>query len=117
MARPISDDLTFPDLMARAYFRGEWEHARKLGLPRQSSHMRLTARSTAPVPDDPLNDHVGRFMHALKQHERTCLSLYYDDSLTPYIRSRKLGISRKRFDKMRRELLILLKGYLSAVAG
>jgi hypothetical protein len=117
MARPLSEDLTYPDEMAKRYFRGERVEIAKLGLPNQSSHMRLTARSTAPTPEDPANDHVGRFVRmVLKPHESRCLDLYYDMSLTPYLRARKLNISTKRFDKMRREILIQLKGYLAAFA-
>jgi hypothetical protein len=114
VGRPIAPELLSPWLYAFEYYKSQASELRKHGFPPQSAHMKFAPGSTAPTPDDPKVDKVGLYFAQIMPHERRLMDLEFDFSLTPYTRARKIGVTERRYNKDRHDILLGLKGFLSA---
>jgi hypothetical protein len=103
-----------PWLYALEYYKSQASEIQRHNFPKRSSHMKFGPGSTAPTPDDPKVDKVGLYLSKIMPHEKRLLDVEFDFSLTPHMRHRKMGVTDRRYNKDRHDILIGLKSFLLA---
>jgi len=120
VSRPIQPELYMAGLQASRYVQSQWAEARRLGYPRLAAFAKEVSRGTVtlpPTPEDPALEQVGRFYWRLcKDIERSVLDKAYGDGGgTPYQHAKSLGMSLRRFHRVRERILLRLDGFLRAL--
>jgi hypothetical protein len=115
LARPVREELRYADNEARRYVYAMLKEAKVLSYPTMAAFAKDIARGTvslAPTPEDPQLEWVGRFIWSRKEIERKVILSAYDSEYTVYVRAHRLGMSPRRYDRVKECVLLGLSGYL-----
>ena len=115
MARPVRAELRYADTEAQRYVKAMLRESKLLDYPTMAAFAKDIAKGTvslAPTPEDPQLEWVGAFIWSRSEIQRKVILSAYDYSYTAHVRAHRLGMTERRYGRIKEIVLTGLSGYL-----